>query len=76
MESQHALLQSTLAKEREQHQEKVSLTKKFKYFRPRLYTCQLYCSKRESAAAKKVVNNWFTIIFTILFIYYIKIFQY
>ena len=41
-----------------------------------VYTCQLYCKKRETAAAKKVVNNWFAILFTILFLYNIKIFQY
>ena len=41
-----------------------------------VYTCQLYCSKTKTAAAKKVVNNWFAILFTILFICYIKFFLY
>ena len=30
-----------------------------------VYICQLYCSKTEIAAAKKVVNNWLVILLTI-----------
>ena len=37
-----------------------------------VYTCQLYYSKTEAAAAKKVVDNWLAILSTILFIYYTK----